>query len=598
MPSDQKKILPIDYTSRDFNSIRDDLMGIAERFYPNTFQDFSEASFGSLMLDAVAYVGDQLSFYMDYNVNEAFLDTAYQYGNVVRQGRILGYKAQGRPSTYGEVALFILVPASQVGLGPDANYTPILKRGTQLSSEDGLNFVLTANVDFADPTNSVVVARVDDDTGAPTWFAIKAYGNIVSGQFAIEQVKVGVFERFKRIRITDPNLTEIISVIDTEGNEYYEVDYLAQDIVYKEMSNKNFKSDNVPSILKPYLVSRKFIVERTTTNTYLQFGSGNSGETDIIANPQSVALDIFGKDYVTDTTFDPSRLTKNENFGLVPYNTTLTIVYRSTNSLNSNAAAGAVRQVVSGRFEFADETALVSDTRQSVVNSLESMNELPIMGDVTRPTTSEIKRRIYDTFPTQNRAVTQADYENVAYRMPAKYGSILRCSAQKDPSALKRNVNLYIISQDPQEKLIKTNATIKTNLKTWLDNYRMINDTIDILDPFIINIGINFVIKIKVGAEKYTVLDEAIDKLKEMYSTSFFIGEPLYISDIYSSLKDVSGVLDVEKVLITNKNGANYSDVEFDINQNMSPDGGYIIVPKNAILELKYPEVDVKGKVK
>ena len=133
--------------------------------------------------------------------------------------------------------------------------------------------------------------------------------------------------------------------------------------------------------------------------------------------------------------------------------------------------------------------------------------------------------------------------------MPAKYGSVLRCSAQKDPSALKRNVNLYIISQDPQGKLAKTNATIKTNLKTWLDNYRMINDTIDILDPFIINI-------------------------------------------------DVSSVLDVEKVMITNKTGANYSAVEFDINKNMSPDGGYIVVPKNAILELKYPEADVKGKVK
>ena len=157
---------------------------------------------------------------------------------------------------------------------------------------------------------------------------------------------------------------------------------------------------------------------------------------------------------------------------------------------------------------------------------------------------------------------------------------------------------LYIISQNPQGKLAKTNATIKTNLKTWLDNYRMINDTIDILDPYIINIGINFVIRIKAGAEKYTVLAEAIDKIAEMYNSPFFIGEPLYVSDIYSSLKDVSGVLDVEKVMITNKTGANYSAVEFDINKNMSPDGGYIVVPKNAILELKYPEADVKGKVK
>ena len=393
-------------------------------------------------------------------------------------------------------------------------------------------------------------------------------------------------------------MAEVISVVDTEGNEYFEVDYLAQDIVYKEVSNKNFRSDNVPSILKPYLVSRKFIVERTFNSTYLQFGSGNSADSNVVAEPQTVALDLFGKSYVTDTTFDPSRLTKNENFGLVPYNTVLTVVYRATNPINSNTAAGTITQVAAANFEFEDEAILTDATTRTVINSLEVMNELPIMGDVSRPSTSEIKRRIYDTFPTQNRAVTQADYENVTYRMPAKYGSILRCSAQKDPTALKRNVNLYVISQDPQEKLIATNATIKQNLKTWLDNYRMINDTIDILDPFIINIGINFVIKIRSGADKYTALDDAFNALSEMYSAPFFIGEALYISDIYSALKEVSGVLDVEKVLIVNRLGSNYADVEFDINKNISPDGGYLIVPKNAILEIKYPAADIKGKVK
>lgn len=100
MADNQKKIVPINYTNREFSGIRDDLIQIAERLYPDSFQDFSEASFASLMVDMVSYVGDQLSFYLDYNVNEAFLDTAYQYNNILRHGRALGYKFTGRPSTF------------------------------------------------------------------------------------------------------------------------------------------------------------------------------------------------------------------------------------------------------------------------------------------------------------------------------------------------------------------------------------------------------------------------------------------------------------------------------------------------------------------
>ena len=358
MPDEQKKILPIDYTHRDFQSIREDLMQIAERFYPDTFQDFSEASFGSLMLDAVAYVGDQLSLYLDYNVNESFLDTAYQYSNVLRHGRVLGYKDTGRPSTYGQIGLFVMVPASTTGLGPDRRYIPILKRGSRFTSQNGLNFVLIGNVDFNDPKNPIIVAKVDNSTGAPTHFAIKAYGNVVSGYFSQEQINVGPYQRFLKLKLSAANVSEIISVTDSQGNEYFEVDYLSQDLVFKEISNTNFQNDNVPSIIKPYLVSRKFIVERDRSNAYLQFGSGKSGQTDIVADPQTVALDIFGKSYTTDTTFDPSRLSKNDSFGVVPSNTTLTITYRINNPTNSNVAVSALNQVSNAKFDFSDRSSL------------------------------------------------------------------------------------------------------------------------------------------------------------------------------------------------------------------------------------------------
>ena len=598
MADEQKKIVPINYTNRDFRSIRQDLMQIAERLYPGKFQDFSEASFGSLMLDAVAYVHAQTSFYLDYNINETFLDTANQYSNVLRHGRILGYKNTGSPSTYGQVSLFILVPASTTGLGPDTAYLPLLKRGSKFTSTSGQNYVLTDNVDFAASSNPVVVGRVSAATGAPTYFAIKAYGTVVSGFFGQQRIKVGAYERFKKVVIPNSNIAEIISVVDTEGNEYFEVDYLSQDMVFKEFPNTNYKADNIPSIIKPWLVSRKFVISRNRNYTILQFGSGEANTSNVAADPQAYALEIFGKNYVTDTTFDPTRLSKNENFGIVPSNTTLTIKYRATNATNNNIGAGSLTTVSAPVVQFTEQQSLNSSTVTEIISSLEVINELPIVGNVTTPNTEELKRRIYDTFPTQNRAVTQADYENLAYRMPAKFGSIKRCSVQKDPDSLKRNLNMYVISEDEFGKLAKSNSTIKNNLKTWLNQYRMLNDTVDILDAYIINFGISFIIKAATGVNKFTLVDECIALLAKKYGTNFYIGEPVYISDIYRELKTVTGVLDVERVRLTSKTGGNYSSVQFDINSNLSPDGSYVIVPKNAVLELKYGETDITGKVK
>jgi len=551
-----------------------------------------------MMLDAVAYVGDQLSFYLDYNINESFLDTSYQLGNVLRHGRTLGYKDPGRPSTFGEVAVFVMVPAASDGMGPDENYIPIMSRGTSFTSSTGLSFVLNKNIDFNDPKNDIIVARVNTTTGAPTHYAIKAYGSVVSGDFAQTEVVIGPYERFKRVSLGVDNLSEIINVFDSEGNEYFEVDYLSQDMIYKELANTNFKNDNVPSILKPFLVSRKYVVERTANGAVLQFGSGKSSESNVVAKPQQVAMDVFGKTYVTDTSFDPTRLTKNNSFGIVPSNTTLTIVYRTTNPTNSNVAAGSLNGVSRTRLIFNDEGSLNTGVVNEVKNSVEVSNEVPIVGDVTNPSTVEIKRRIYDTFPTQNRAVTQADYENLAYRMPGKFGSLQRVSAQKDPDSLKRNINMYVISEDTRGKLIESNNTIKKNLKTWLNQHRMINDTVDILDTYIINIGIEFVIKTVAGAEKSEALMDAVEMLKKKYESGFFIGEPLYISDIYAELKKSSQILDVIKVKIINKSSGQYSYVKFDVDRNISQDGSYLICPKNAIFELKFPEVDIKGKVR
>lgn len=598
MGNNKIKTPAINYTNRDYETIRDDLTQIAERFYPDTFQDFSQASFGAMMLDAVAYVGDQLSFYLDYNVNESFLDTSYQINNIIRHGRVMGYKNTGRPSTYGVVAMYVLVPASQVGLGPDTRFMPIIKRGTRFNSSNGSNFVLTEDVDVNRSSNPVVVARTDAATGAPTFYAIKVYGKVVSGFFNSETVEVGAFERFRRVQLTEPNISEIISVFDSEGNEYFEVENLSQDTVFKSLSNKNYKNDNVPSVIKPLLVNRKFVTIFDSNGVSLQFGSGDELAGDVVAEPQSLAMQVFGKSYVTDTSFDPSTLMSNKYYGIVPQNTSLTILFRQTNPTNSNVAAGSVNGVSSAIMEFEDLTDLAASSVDAVRSSLEVKNETPIVGDVSNPSSAEVKQRIYDTFPTQNRAVTQRDYENLVYRMPLNFGSIKRCSVQKDPDSQKRNLNVYVVSENPEGKLEQTNQTIKENIKTWLNHYRMINDTVDILDTFIINLGVNFVVKPEMNADKFKVLNDCVEALANEFSTPMFIGESLSLSRIFNILNNVPGVNDTVKARFINKNQSNYSNVFFSISENMSPDGDKLVCPKNAVFEIKFPEVDIKGKLR
>lgn len=597
MPDQQKKIIPITYTNREFKTIRKDLMEIAERLYPDSFQDFSEGSFGSLMLDAVAYVGDQLSFYLDYNVNESFLDTAYQFNNILRHGRVLGYKFTGRPSTYGKAAIYVMVPASTTGLGLNRDYAPVIKKGTQFNSSTGLSYTLLQNVNFADSKHPVVVARTNA-AGSPTHYAIKAYGKVVSGKLVTEKVNVGAFTKFARVNLITPNVSEVISVFDADGNEYFEVDYLAQDIVYREVTNTNYKNDNVPSVIKPLLVARKFTTERNGEVVYLQFGSGKETDVDVVSSPQSVAMDVYGKTYTTANSFDPSRLSENRAFGIVPENTTLTITMRVTNPGSSNLASNQLNRVGRLFMDFEDKTGLSSGKMSEVRGSVEVNNEEPIVGDVRNASSAEIKQRIFDTFPTQNRAVTQADYENIAYRMHSKFGSVKRVSVQRDPDSAKRNLNMYVISEDSFGNLIKTNSTIKRNLKVWLNQYRMINDTIDIIDPYILNLGVEFSIKAQPGADKKNVISRCIDALGDNYNNNFYIGEKVSISDMYNILKNVSGVLDVLKIRVRNKTGPSYSSATIDINKNLSPDGNELIIPKNAIVEFKYRNTDFVGRAK
>tara|TARA_Y100001938_G_C8094492_1_gene437233 strand:- start:309 stop:2111 length:1803 start_codon:yes stop_codon:yes gene_type:complete len=598
----RKKQYPaIKYTSRDFNSIKQDLVEYAKRYYPHTFKDFSEAGFGSMMLDTVAYVGDILSFYLDYEVNETFLDTSIEYNNVLRLGKQMGFKFKGVPISRGLAEMFIIIPANSRGDQPDPDYIPILKKGSVFSSDDGIAFTLNEDVNFADPDNETVVAAVNSDNGNITSYAIKAVGEVISGQRYEEKVIVGDFQKFLRVKLAGSNISEILSVEDELGNEYYEVDYLSQDVVYRDLINNGANKKTTPNVLRPLAVPRRFTSELMEGETYLQFGFGSEKDVtaDPLLDPSKTILKVHGKDYFSDASFDPSNLVSTDKFGVAPSNTTLTIGYLANTLSEVNIAAGGLSNVVGPLFEFGNINTLVNSKVSDVINSLEVNNQEPITGDVTYPSIDELKERIYNVFASQNRAVTALDYKSMCYAMPTKYGAIKRANVIKDPGSLKRNLNIYVLSEDVDGNFTTANSTLKENLKHWLNQGRMINDTVDILDAKVINIGIEFDAISTPESNPFEVLNEAVASLSVYYERKFEIGEPFYIGEIFSHLNRSPGILDVTRVKVTQKTGLGYSNsVLFNVDDNMSVDDRYIVVPHNAVLEIKYPSQDIKGSIR
>lgn len=589
----------VKYTSREFESIKEDLIQYAKRYYPDNYRDFSEASFGSLILDTVAYTGDILSYYLDYHVNESFLDTSLEFENVRKHARSLGYKFAGAPSSFGVVSLYILCPANTDGTAPDTRYLPILKAGTSFSTPDGGSFILTEDIDFSSNTTDVVAARFAN--GLTTYFAVRNYGQVHSGVLNLAKIDLSnsIFEKFKKVRVGDANISEIISVEDSEGNKYYEVEHLSQEVVFVDTTNKNAENDGVRSILKPYTTTRRFVLEQDDTGTYLQFGFGSEDIDDGgLTDPSRVALKMQGKNYISSKSFDPTKLISTNKLGISPYNTELSVIYRSNSAQLTNVAANSINQINSKRFVFQDVSALTNSQRAFVESSLEVSNEDPITSINVDISVEELKQRAKSRFASQNRAVTKQDYESLIYNMPPKYGAITRANIINDPSSTNRKLSLYLISQDNNGYLAETNSVTKNNVKNWLNQYRSLNDQIEIYNPKIINFAIDFVVAVDKKFSQDIVVRNCISEVKNMFSDKLYIGEPIYLSRIYSILNRVDGVIDVRKVNIINKTGGIYSNITLDMDKILSKDGTFFMTPQNCIMELKYPDEDIKGIAK
>jgi hypothetical protein len=433
---------------------------------------------------------------------------------------------------------------------------------------------------------------------------VKAFAQVVSGQQFEEQIDIGNYQRFLTATIDDSNVTEIISVKDSQGNEYYEVENLSQDVVLAQVKNVDSSTrDSSPYSMRVKPVPRRFVTNFNTNTdgtTTLQFGYGSENNLtgDLVADPADVVLNVSSKPYVTETTFDPTNLIRTDKFGVVPTNTTLTVVYTANTTDTANASVGSVTRLVSPNLLFSNRQELSEAIISTIVSSIEVDNEEPILGDTEQLLADEIKIRAFGTYAAQNRAVTREDYMNLAYRMPGKFGKIKRANVVRDDNSLKRNLNMYVLSEDILGNLTAPNSVLKDNLKVWLDNYRMINDTIDILDGKVINIGIRYEIIPDLDINRFDLLDQCNQILQEDFLTiKFGLGESVYLSQVYKILNDVPGVTDVKNVEFYNITGGLYSDYVYDIDSNISNDGRYLRIPSDSAAEVLFPGTDILGVI-
>jgi len=653
----QKSFAPnskeIRYLNRDFSQLREALINFAKTYFPNSYKDFSPASPGMMFIEQAAYVGDVLSYYTDYAFKESILTSATERRNIINLARYLGYKVKPSRASAGVVNLYQLCPAANDGQGnyyPDPNYMLLVKENTQFSNNGGSYYILNQAVDFEvsssnSPRLDSVYSRTSD--GTPEFFLLQKSGSISSGQIVTKEVVVTTPTPFYQITLDESNVLGILDITDLDNNKWYEVDFLAQELVpiavpndaQYEGSLEQYK-DSVPYILKYLKTSRRFItLVDENNNTTLQFGAGTNGIDDEIVTFDSNLIGVgLSNINSVNVPLDPSNFLKNENYGIAPFNTTLTIRYLIGGGLQSNCQTNEIKNVVSAEFDNPSEGLLPEqvDLLNTVKNSLQVNNPSPCIGGKDTETDDEIKMNAMANFAAQNRTVTQNDYLVRVYSLPAKFGSVAKAQVIADTNlqvgvnkilvgSIDQNnvanvtdnsnsnffrklayditnpfsINVYLLSYDANKKLVQPNDAVITNLITYLKQSRMITDGVNVIDGYVINIGVEFTITVYKGFNKKDVLLNCIQTVQNFFNIdNWNFSQPINLSQLQLEIAKVDGVQSVVNLKITNKTAldGNYSSVEYDI--DAATKNG-IIYPSvdPSIFEVKYPDSDIKGSV-
>jgi hypothetical protein len=618
----------ISYIGKDFSQFRQNLIDFTRQYFPTSYTDFSPASPGMLFLEMAAYVGDVLSFYTDVNLRESFLEQAVEQANIYDLCRTLGYKPKTASPAHVELEVFQIVPASGSGANvvPDFNYALSIQPGMRVRSTTGTNTVFRTldDINFAYSssydTTDVTIYDIDSATKTPTYFLLKKKINAVSGEIKTQSFTFGSPIAFDKILLNDTNIVEIISVKETDGDNWYEVPYLAQDTIFESVPNlvendpelSQYRS-NVPSLLKMKKTAKRFITNlRSDNRLELQFGSGISDNNDeeIIPNADNVGNGLANVRRSVDIDIDPANFLYTRTYGQAPSNTTLTITYVVSNGISENVDANSLTNIDNVSYISNINSTANASMLNFVKTSLAVSNPKPATGAKSAESTADIKNNALASFATQNRLVTRDDYVIRTYSMPAKFGSVAKAyiipddqlsqqAASENRIANPLAMNMYVLGYNQSKQLVELNQAIKENLKTYLGYYRILTDAINIKDAFIINIGIDFEISVLPNYNSNEVLLKCIDSLKTYFNIDRWqINQPIIKSDITTTLANIKGVQSVIGVKFSNlyDDASGYSGNIYDL-QTATRNG--VIYPSldPSIFEVKFPNQDIRGRV-
>jgi len=609
----------IKYINKDFSELRKSLIDYSKTYFPTTYNDFTPASPGMLFMEQAAYVGDVLSFYLDNQIQENFLQYARQSNNLYDLSYMFGYKPNVTQVATTEIEIYQQVPASgsSPNIVPDFDYSLFIESNATLTStsNSSINFLIEDPIDFSissstDPTEISVLTV--DGSGNPTFFLLKKIRKAISSTINEIEFSFTAPVQFDTRTINDENIVGILSITDTDGNEYKEVDYLGQEMVFNSIKNTNVNDPNLsqygdaPYLLKLEKQQRRFATRFVSTGSLeIQFGAGTTNDNDeeIIPNPNNVGIGLpFEKDKLT-TAFSPSNFLFTKTYGIAPSNTTLTVEYLTGGGVTSNIPANDLTNFTAN-INFLNEN-LNPTTAQTVFDSIQMNNPNAADGGGDGDTLQEIRENASVNFASQLRNVTQDDYLVRALSLPSDYGVISKAYIEptkaQSISAGESNsiLDLYILSYNVDNQLTLASKALKQNLSTYLSLYRMVNDSVNIKDGFIINIGVNFDIIILPEFNSNQVLTNCITALQDYFAIdNWQINQPIILREIYILLDNITGVQTVKNVEITNKVGENlgYSQYSYDIS---SATNANVIYPSldPSIFEVKYPNTDIQGRV-
>ena len=661
----------IKYLGKDFINFRSNLIEFAKTYFPKSYSDFNETSPGMMFIEMASYVGDVLSYYVDDTFKESLMPYAEDIQSVIALAQFLGYKPKVTSPAITDISVYQIVPSIGTGTTnkPDSRYYLRIKEGMVVESTNTVQFRTTSLLDFSNSNNrQITVYQRDTNTGEPTFYLVKKYVQVISAIQKEETFTFGTYQPFQSIDLIDTNIIQIYDVRDSNGNKYYEVPYLGQEMVFVDEPNNEINDpdlvqfkDTVPYVLKTIKTPKRFVAKvNQDSTTTLQFGAGDPSASDeqLIPNLKNVGLGLPNSISRLEESFDPTNFLKTKTYGTSPSNTTITVKYYVGGGIESNVSNGSLTKISS--IEYDENFALFTNQQLPVYNSIKKSlavdNEKPATGGRGGETIEEIRQNALANFGAQNRAVTAKDYQVRALSLPSKYGGIAKAYATADgkldnnsPASIlaspnhlqeftdlvmsfvnrpdiqeptsaivkqeltkyligkesnlkeKNNpfaINLYLLGYNSRNQLTNLNRAVKENLKTYLNEYRIMTDSINISDGFVINIAIDFEIITFKEYNKSEVLANVITELKNYFSIdNWTFNQTINLSEVELLIANIEGVSSVPMLKITNKCGGNYSSNSYNIDAATK---SKVVYPSldPSVFEVKFPDSDIKGRAR